>query len=1090
MIPILYEGTETSFTTNGLGRLADAISCKVVEERNATYELEMTYPVTGVHFDDIREGRIILAKPFDGGQTQPFTIYQISKPLNQVVTVKAQHISYMLSGIVVMPFTASTCVAAIAGVKTNSSTTNPFSFTTDKAVTASYKLETPTNARSVLGGTQGSILDVYGKGDYEFDRFDVYLRVNRGSDNGVTLRYGKNITDLKNVIDITNVYTGIVPFWTDGNGDILTLTEKVVLSDHVADYPYQIIKEVDFSSNWESKPTQAQLRTAAQNYVANNEGWKLKNNITVSFVALWNTEEYKDIAPLERVKMCDVVHVQVPKLGINFETKVVKTDYNVLQEKYNSITLGETYYTLSTVLTEAITQSEEEQSSHMQKAIARATKLIQGGLGGYVVFTVNANGEPEEITIMDKPSIETAETCIRMNKNGIGFSTNGYNGPFHTAWTIDGHFVADYIDSGTLNADLIKAGVIQDEAALNYWNMVTGDFRLTSGAKIGNSTIASSADVSSGVQSAKNYAAQYDAITLANAKGYADDVIDDYDESLDQLVVFNKLTNNGAAQGIYLLDGNLYVNASVIKTGILADVNNLNYWNLQTGAFQLTTAAKIGNSTVASVADVSSGDSTTLTSAKNYADGQASSAEANAKAYAAAQDAATLSAAEVYANNGITTYDTYLNQKKVFDKLTNNSSAQGIYLSGTKLYINATYIKTGTIDASLINVTNINAASITSGYLSADRIQANTIGVNKLTGTISNSGWEINLTDGTMTIGNISAGKITSGYLSADRIAADSIGVSKLTGKISNNGWEINLSNGTMTIGNISANNINTGTLDASQVTVTNLSASSITTGDFSADRIKGGTLTISAETGSTQAIVVKTTRGNTDYVTITPNDGITVYPGSGSTKTYITGNGIRVGTSNGTISGAGVQISADSYNGYIKVGSDSNSYFEAKNGQVTITNNNFSSYALSVKSTYSSSVALRLESGSSYTALEVVAGKSSLKGLECTTLKVGNNSYSDRKVFGIKSSSSSYTPSFSELKQTKIKGTATLWAVSGYSSPNMHSDGNGGYSFSSNPSWTKIELEEASYSTKVYGVTGGSSYYGPQIDEVYVLGR
>ena len=608
MIPILYEGTETSFTTNGIGRLADAISCKVVEERNATYELEMKYPVTGVHFDDIREGRIILAQPFDGGLTQPFTIYQISKPLNQVITVKAQHISYMLSGIVVMPFEASTCVAAIAGVKTYSSTTNPFSFMTDKTVTANFKLDTPTNARSVLGGTQGSILDVYGKGDYEFNRFDVNLRVNRGSDNGVTLRYGKNITDLKNVVDITNVYTGIVPFWADGEGNIVTLPEKVILSDHVSDYPYKIIKEVDFSSNWENEPTVAQLRAAAQSYVASNEGWKLKNNITVSFVALWNTEEYKNIAPLERVKMCDIVHVQVPKMGINFDTKVVKTDYDVLQERYNSITLGDTYYTLSTVLTEAITQSEEEQSSHMQKAFARATKLIQGGLGGHVVFNVNAEGEPNEILIMDTDSISTAVNVIRMNMNGIGFSKTGYNGPFFTAWTIDGHFVADYIDTGTLNADLIKVGMLQDEAGLNYWNMVTGDFRLTTGAKIGSSTIASAADVSSG-------------------------------------------------------------------------------------------------------------DSTTLQNAKTYTDSETALAEANANAYARSQDAATLQAAEIYANNGITTYDQYLNQLKVFQKLTNNGVAQGIYLSNGQLYINGTYIKTGTLDASLVNVTNINAANIKTGIL-------------------------------------------------------------------------------------------------------------------------------------------------------------------------------------------------------------------------------------------------------------------------------------------------------------------------------------------------------------------------------------
>lgn len=578
MIPILYEGTETSFTSNGLGRLADAISCKVIEERNASYELEMTYPVSGVHYDDIQENRIILAQPFDGGLTQPFQIYKITKPLNGIVTVNAEHISYRLNAISVMPFEASTCVAAIAGISTYSSTTNPFSFTTDKDVTADFSVEVPTSARALLCGQSGSILDTYGTGDYEFDRFDVNLWVNRGSDKGVTIRYGKNLADLKNVIDMTNVYTGICPYWTDGE-TVVTLTEKVILSDYADQFPYNIIKPVDFSSSYESEPTEAQLRTKAEAYIINNEGWKIKNNVTISFVALWNTEEYKDIAPLERVQMCDTVHIIYSKLGVDISTKVIKTDYDVLQERYNSITLGDTYYSLNSYFSEELSESEQHQSSNMQKAIDKATKLIQGGLGGYVVFNTDADGLPQEILIMDADDISEAVNVIRMNMNGIGFSTSGYNGPFNTAWTIDGHFVADYIDTGTLNASLIKAGTIQDSAGLNYWNMETGDFQLSTGAKIGNSTIASASDVDS---------------ALTEAESYADAAADALNEALDQEEVFNRLTNDGAAVGIYLSGGQLYINANyintgtinanLIKTGILEDNSGNTSWNLSTGA--------------------------------------------------------------------------------------------------------------------------------------------------------------------------------------------------------------------------------------------------------------------------------------------------------------------------------------------------------------------------------------------------------------------------------------------------------------------------------------------------------------------------
>lgn len=473
MIPILYEGTESTFTSNGLGRLSDAVSCKVIEERNGIYELEMTYPITGIHFSDIQEGRIILAQPHDGGLTEPFDIYRIEKPINGICTIRAEHISYRLNGITVMPFTAGTIQELFSTIPSKSATTNPFSFTTDLTSTVGYTVAIPTAIREMLGGYSDSVLDVYGTGDLEFSRFNVILHQHRGSDNGVTLRYGKNITDIKDVIDMTEVYTGIVPFWTDGES-VVTLPEKAIMSTHASDYPFYIVKPVDLSGDFAEAPSESDLRSAANNYITSNEGWKLNNNITVSFVALWNTEEYKHIAALERVQMCDVVHVLYEPLGIDFTTKVVRTDYNVLQERYNAITLGGTYYSLNTYFDGEIDTAEQEQTSHMEKAIARATKLIQGGLGGHVVFNTNADGEPQEILIMDTDDISTAVNVIRMNLNGIGFSTSGYNGPFRTAWTIDGHFVADFIDTGTLNADIIKAGVLQDENANTTFNLVTG----------------------------------------------------------------------------------------------------------------------------------------------------------------------------------------------------------------------------------------------------------------------------------------------------------------------------------------------------------------------------------------------------------------------------------------------------------------------------------------------------------------------------------------------------------------------------------------------------------------------------------------
>ena len=740
MIPILYEATETAFVSNGLGRLSDAISCNVVEERNATYELNMQYPIHGAHFADIQENRIILAKPFEGGQKQPFIIYRIEKPINGICTIKAEHISYRLANIVTMPFTAGTLTAALAGLKNNSATTNPFNIIADFTSTVSYTLKEPRSVRGALGGESGSILDVYGRGDYEFNRFDVILHENRGRDAGVTLRYGKNLTDLKSVVDMTGVYTGIVPYWSDGEDNTVTLPEKVIMSSHASEYPFNIIKTVDFSSDYEEAPTVAQLRAKAESYVNNNDGWKTKHNITVSFVDLWNTEEYKGIAALERVQMCDVVHVVYNALGVDFTTKVIKTDYNVLEERYNSITLGDTYYSFSAVFNDEIAANEAKVENHMQKAIDHATKLIQGGLGGHVVFNVNADGEPQEILIMDTDDIMTAVNVIRMNLNGIGFSKTGYAGQYTTAWTIDGHFNASFIDTGALNANLITAGILKDDNNDNYWNLDTGEFQLKAGAKIGNSTIASTADAQS--------------IADAAATSAASSAVTAYDTALNQQAVFNKLTNNGAAQGIYLQNGDLYVNASYINTGtlnavlmtagILKDANNENYWNLDTGAFQLKAGSMIGTSTIASTADAQSIADTAATSAASAA---------------------------------VSAYDTDLDQQAVFNKLTDNGTAQGIYLSNGELYINATYIQSGSIDASQITVTNLNADNITSGTISANRIKGGQLTIDPDTGYATAIVIKKN---------NIDYIKMTA----SDGIEVKSLG-SSVTAKLSSSGLEI-----------------------------------------------------------------------------------------------------------------------------------------------------------------------------------------------------------------------------------------------------------------------------------------------------------
>ena len=467
MIPILYESNITNFNTNGIGRLSDAITCIVTEERNGQYELQMTYPLDGALYNDLQVSRIIWAVPSDGEEEQAFRIYKVSRPISGIVTVYAEHISYQLSCVPVSRYSATSAAAAMSGLASHAAVDCPFTFWTDLTTSGDFSVDAPAGIRSMLGGTEGSILDVFG-GEYKWDNYVVRLYAHRGADNGVTLRYGKNITDLKQEENITNTVTGVYPYWQDSDGNYVELTQKVVLSANAGNFPYPRVAVVDCSQEFETQPTQQQLLDWANDYIGKAGIGIPSVSIDVSFVALWQTEQYKDIAPLERVKLCDTVTVEYEKLGVSAKAKVISTEYDVLAERYKSIGIGDAKSTLTEQFLSQQQQLNNQQSqinekpskSFMEEAIENATNWINGVNGGYVVLHKNANDQPYEILIMDTPDIETAQKVWRWNQGGLGYSASGYQGPYTTAITQDGAIVADFITAGTMLANIIKGGTL------------------------------------------------------------------------------------------------------------------------------------------------------------------------------------------------------------------------------------------------------------------------------------------------------------------------------------------------------------------------------------------------------------------------------------------------------------------------------------------------------------------------------------------------------------------------------------------------------------------------------------------------------
>ena len=460
---------------NGLGGLPDAIECVVSHEINGIYELQMRYPVTGQHFDEIESGRFIMAKPDDLTSAQPFRVYRITKPLNGVVTVYARHICYDMQGIVVEPFTAGSLTEAFQTIPTVLTPANAFNLQTTRTVASGITLKEPRPLWKLLGGQAGSLLDVYG-GEWDFDGYDAKLVTQLGTNRGVTIRYGKNMTEMEQDATIEAAFSGVYPFWYDEDTNTLvTLTEKYVT------VPGAIVSDrvltLDCSDDFDPQPSEQDLRDRANAYITANSVGNAKSSWKVSFV------DTRDL-PLDKVQLGDTLGVHYERLNVDATARAVKTEYDVLADRYKAITIGKVKQNLAQIIVDNEQKTDEgfkQIKSDLEGAVDDATDFIKHG-AGYMRFIYNASDELVEIVSLDDPDIAQAQSVWRWNNGGFGHSSNGYNGTYDLAITQNGAIVADFITAGTLNANVIRAGVLQDALGHNSWNLDTGALTITDGS--------------------------------------------------------------------------------------------------------------------------------------------------------------------------------------------------------------------------------------------------------------------------------------------------------------------------------------------------------------------------------------------------------------------------------------------------------------------------------------------------------------------------------------------------------------------------------------------------------------------------------
>lgn len=374
MIPRLYKNGEWKSAESGavfektfVGMLHEAISCKVTKALDSeyTYTLEMLYPISGEFYPEIVCRTLIYAKPDTEHSAQLFEVYRITTPIEGAIKVYANHISYMLASIPTPPFLVPKGVAASLLTLQNSSknlvlhgfqlAVDPDSNIASSAV--QMEMELPRSLRSALVGSEGSYIDTFG-GELEFDGFNVTVKDRLGRDTLTKIRYGLNMTAFEHDENLTTVYTGIYPYAINTITDtetgetlssVVTIPDKILYASD--DPPCKRVKVIDLTSKFTENGitadiTPANLLEAAQEYISENQWGVPSVNIKVSFVSLSQTEEYRDTVGIEEVSLGDTVTVDYPAVGITATARCVKTVYDSVAERYDSIEIGKVKRTI------------------------------------------------------------------------------------------------------------------------------------------------------------------------------------------------------------------------------------------------------------------------------------------------------------------------------------------------------------------------------------------------------------------------------------------------------------------------------------------------------------------------------------------------------------------------------------------------------------------------------------------------------------------------------------------------------------------------------------------------------------------------
>lgn len=463
MKPIIQSKNDISESHNGLGFLNDCISCVVSEELNGMMELELVYPIEGVLSEHLINENVLKVKANEEQAPQLFRIYNITKNTEpDRINVQAKSITHDLEKCFIekLEVKDSSGMQAMKALMELSNPKHKFQLTSSKTNKGSTLLERK-NVLECIAGTEGSILQKW-QGELTRDNYSISLDSKRGRETPLVISSGKNLTGIDMEIDTSNIVVAIYPFAIKEE-KLLFLSEKIIKSDKYDTFASGKVIAVDFSSD-ETVSDTGTLKLAAYNYFKENKP-EAALSIDIEFIDRSYAEQDSKFKYLERVYLGDTINAIDGKLDIKASGRVVSYEYDSLVERYNKVIVGKIKSNFADNLNGKVDDITEKipDKNFIDAIIEHQTDLITGNKGGSMVIRYSDEGLPNELLFMDTEDVNTALKVLRINKNGIGFSKNGVDGSYGTAWTLDGTFNANYITTGIIKGANLEINLTSGE---------------------------------------------------------------------------------------------------------------------------------------------------------------------------------------------------------------------------------------------------------------------------------------------------------------------------------------------------------------------------------------------------------------------------------------------------------------------------------------------------------------------------------------------------------------------------------------------------------------------------------------------------